>query len=101
MDEIKHTPITRITSHELDLAFYVKVNRRVKNDATISVHGILYEVPPRFIGKKIELRYPSGKPHEITIYEDDKPVGMVKKLNPHENANPPSWGIRFERRSHD
>ena len=101
MDEIKHTPITRITSHELDLAFYVKVNRRVKNDATISVHGILYEVPPRFIGKKIELRYPSDKPHEITIYEDDKPVCMVKKLNPHENANPPSWGIRFERRSHD
>jgi len=103
MDEIRHTPITRVTSPELDRAFYVTVKRRVKNDATLSVHGILYEVPPRFIGKYIELRYPSDKPHEITIYEDDAPICMVKKLDPHENANPPSWGIRFDRKgdTHD
>ena len=98
MEDLKNTPIKRVSDYELDLAFYISIKRRVKNDATISVNGILYEVPHTFIGKIIELRYPSDKPHALTIYENDKPVCAVKRLNLQENASPPSWGIRFDQK---
>lgn len=96
MDELRHTPIKRVTAQELDRAFHISIKRKVKNDATVSVHGILYEVPPSFIGKKIEIRYPSDKPEELMLYENDKLACSLKRLNPHENANPPAWGIKFD-----
>ena len=101
MDDISNTKINRVSAHELDLAFSITIKRKVKNDATISVHGTLFEVPPSFIGKTIELRYPSDKPYELTIYENSQPVCAAKKLNPHENASPPAWEIRFRGDNHD
>lgn len=103
MDDMKNITIKRISAKELDLAFYVTIKRRVKNDSTISVNSTLYEVPPEFIGKTIQLRYPSDKPDELTIYENDAPVYKVKRVNPIENANPPAWEIRFDRKgeNHD
>lgn len=98
MDELKNTPMKRIASQELDLAFYITIKRRVKNDATISFKANLYEVPPAFIGKIIELRYPSDKPEDLAIYENDKPVVKVKKVNPQQNATPPAWGIKFNQK---
>jgi transposase InsO family protein len=95
MDDLQYTNIKRVTEEELCLAFLITIKRRVKNDSTISFNNILYEVPPAFIGKFIEIRYPLDNPKDLTIYENDKPICRIKRLNPHENANPPSWGIRF------
>lgn len=95
MDDSKDNPIKRVTKEELDLAFQITLRRTVKNDATISVNGILYQCPPRFIGQKIQVRYPSDKPEELTLYQDDQPVVRLKKNNPVENANPPAWSIDF------
>jgi len=98
MDDLKNTQIKRITSKELDLAFYIAIKRRVKNDATISVNSTLYEVPHTFIGKTIEIRCPSDRPQELTIYEDEKPVARLKKVDLHENASPACWEIRFDKK---
>jgi putative transposase len=95
MDKVRQTPIKRVSQQQLDLAFYVSIKRKVKNDATVSVHSILYEVPHEFIGKNIELRYPQDKPHQLTIYENNKPLIMIKPVNPHENASNPAFGIHF------
>jgi len=38
---------------------------------------------------------PSGKPDDLTIYMQDKPIAKLGNLNIHENANPPHPGIRF------
>ena len=62
------------------------VYRKVKNDSAVSVNNTLYECPPEFIGKKIEIRYHSDKSENLTIYEDNKPVFQLKKVNIHENA---------------
>lgn len=101
MDDMKNTSIKRISAKELDQAFYITIKRRVKNDSTISVNSILYEVPPEFIGKTIQLRYPSDKLDDLTIYENDAPVYKVKRVNPIENANPPAWEIKFDRKGED
>lgn len=101
MDEMKSVPIRRLSAQELDHAFYITIKRRVKNDSTISVNSILYEVPPEFIGKTIQLRYPSDKPDNLNIYENDTPLCRVKMVKPIENANPPAWEIRFKGDNHD
>jgi transposase InsO family protein len=97
MDDLKHTSIKRVSSHELDLACYMTIERKVKNDSTVSINGSLYEAPPKFIGKKIEIRYPIDKPDQLHLYENNHPVSRLKILNPIENANPPAWGIKFDK----
>lgn len=95
MASLEKTTVKRPTEEELDRAFQITLHRVVKNDSTVSVAGVLYECPPKFIGKKIEIRHPSDKPDHLSIYEDDKSVAMLKKLNANENAAPPHRGIRF------
>ncbi len=97
MEGIKHTEIKRITEQELDMAFQITITRKVKNDSTVSINAVLYECPTEFIGKKVQIRYPSDKPEDLTIYVNDKPVSKLNKLNIHENASPPSWQIRFNK----
>ncbi len=101
MEGIKHTEIKRITEEELDMAFQITITRKVKNDSTVSINGALYECPTRFIGKKVQIRYPSDKPEDLTIYVNDKPISKLNKLNIHENASPPAWQIRFGKEDKD
>ncbi|MCP4991990.1 MAG: DDE-type integrase/transposase/recombinase [Colwellia sp.] len=101
MEGIKHTEIKRITEQELDMAFQITITRKVKNDSTVSINAVLYECPTEFIGKKVQIRYPSDKPEDLTIYVNDKPVSKLNKLNIHENASPPSWQIRFNKEDKD
>ncbi|HDL07771.1 MAG TPA: hypothetical protein ENG35_03415 [Desulfobacteraceae bacterium] len=94
---LKNTKIKRLTEQELDMAFQITIYRKVKNDSTVSINNILYECSPEFIGKKVQIRYPSDKPEDMTIYEDDIPVEKLKTINIHENASVPAWGIRFSK----
>ncbi len=62
LNDLKTTAVRRIEQNELDLYFYQTFKRTVKNDATISLNGVLFEVPPQYIGCKIEVRHPTGAP---------------------------------------
>jgi len=97
MDALKNTTIKRPTEQELNMAFQITIYRKVKNDSTVSIKSTLYECSPKFIGKKIQIRYPSDKPQDMTIYEDDVPVEQLNKINIHENASVPAWGIKFSK----
>lgn len=90
------TKIRTITEHELDYYFLNTITRKVKNDATISIAGKLYEVPSEFIGKVVDLRFPIDNPDKITIYEDNKPVCLIREVNPALNATKPYTGIHFK-----
>ncbi|MCI0446071.1 IS481 family transposase, partial [bacterium] len=48
-----------LSAEELYFAFYQTFKRKVKNDSTISLNGKLWQVPPAYIGKTIEVRHPS------------------------------------------
>ncbi len=95
--DLNQTPnaMRRVSKEELDRAFQITIHRKVKNDSTISVNSILYDCPPEFIGKKVEIRHPSDKPRDLILYQDEKPLVKLKRTNPHENAKPPSWAIKF------
>jgi transposase InsO family protein len=98
LDDLKMTQVKRVEQHQLDLIFYQTVIRKVKNDATISLNGQLFEVPQQYIGNKIELRHPTGQPLDLWIYEQDKPVCKIKKLDPVFNSQNAVSAIRFSKK---
>ena len=72
-------------SEWLDNCFMNRVNRRVNNDATISIDKTSYDVPMQFIGQKVEVRYlPDDMDSAYIYYESIK--YKVKKTNKVENA---------------
>lgn len=95
MEDIKTISVKRLTEEELDTAFQITLHRHVKNDSTVSISGVLYECPAEFIGKKIEIRHPSDKPEELSVYVQNKPVCKLRRLDLLENATSPHLGIRF------
>jgi putative transposase len=80
------TLIQRLAAPELDHAFMGRLVRLVRNDATVKLGGQFYEVPPEFIGQRVELRFPVGRPEELVLYRDDTPVGPVKRVDAVDNA---------------
>ncbi len=68
----------------LDPLFLKRDYRKVKHDGTICVNSILYEVPPRFIGQRIEVRFDDDT---VYIYEDGVSVGKATLVNFSDNAH--------------
>ena len=95
MNDIKNTKIKRISEDEIEQHFLVTVKRKVKNDSTVSFEGILYEVPAKFIGSNIEIRYPVYDQSRIFLYENNKSVFKLKKVDVHENERLSTSSISF------
>ncbi|GAV24015.1 IS481 family transposase [Carboxydothermus pertinax] len=67
----------------LDPLFLKREMRKVKHDGTISVNNKLYEVPPRFIGQKIEVRFDEDV---VYVYENGVAVDKAVPVNFADNA---------------
>lgn len=52
MEKIKFTPIQELENH-----FLHRVSRKVNNDATIQLNSKQFEVPAKYIGQRINIRY--------------------------------------------
>ncbi len=96
LNGIEKVKIRSISDKQLDLNFYQTIKRKVKKDSTISVNGTLYETPPKYISTTVEVRFPSSKPNDLTIYEENKPVHSIKKVDIHKNAQTP-LGMQFSK----
>jgi len=102
---IKETPMDRLIrtkgqikvpkSHEwLDESFHNRVERKVNNDACISINKIYYDAPQQFIGMKVEVRFLPGSMEDAYILYDNKHYPIVqtdkvanarsKRNNPHD-----------------
>ncbi len=93
--DLSQTSLRYLTSEELHFAFCQTFKRKVKNDSTIQLQGRLWQVAPSYIGKTIEVRYPTDLPDEMYLFENNKPVCRLALCNPHENATPPASTVRF------
>jgi hypothetical protein len=56
---------------ELDHVFLYRAVRKVKNDATVSLNNTLFEVPMKYVGEKINLRYDPTSLDKAYIFSDD------------------------------
>ncbi|MEQ8191627.1 MAG: Mu transposase C-terminal domain-containing protein [Candidatus Eremiobacterota bacterium] len=93
--DVQKTNPKRINPESLDLVFYRTIKRTVKNDSTISVDGKFYEVPSRYIGLKIEIRYSSSNPQELFIFENNSLSIRLRPVDLHQNANPPHISLSY------
>ena len=84
--DMSNVSIKTIVPSEADHYFHHTVFRTVKNDSTVTVNNCLYEVPAKYIGKKIEIRYPLDNPRDLRIFENNKQEAVLTKLDKHYNS---------------
>jgi transposase InsO family protein len=65
-DRLRHIPV-----EELDFHFLHRKECRVTNAATIKLLGTEYEVPQKYIGSKIKIRYLPTDMSELFIFSDN------------------------------
>lgn len=74
--------------------FYNRTTRKVRNDATVSIDKVSYDVPMQFIGMKVDIRYlPDDMGGAYILYENTKsPIRKTDKVeNCHtKRSNPPA-----------
>jgi putative transposase len=66
--------------------FMKRETRRVNNDATISVSGRFFEVPPVLIGQRIEVRFEPENLDEVLIFVDSECLGKAVPVRLSDNA---------------
>jgi putative transposase len=93
--DLENVNIKRLSKEEIDSVFFQAFERLVKNDATVSLNSITFEVPAKYIGATVELRHPTSQPTDVWIYENGLPVVKIKPVDIHFNSNSPIHGIRF------
>ena len=74
---------------DLDHAFEHEIKRKVYRDSTVTLDGVLYEVPSSLIGKKIALRYnPSIAPvrRRLTVMLDGIVCATARVVDSYANA---------------
>lgn len=70
----------------LDPLFLRRETRKVRHDSTITIGKRLFEVPPRYIGQSIEVRFESHDLSEVLVCENGAEVARVRPVNLADNA---------------
>lgn len=75
------------SKNELDYAFLYRVERSVKNDATISINNELFQVPMQFIGQRVHVRYdPTNLSKAYIFSSDGKCLESISPVNKIDNS---------------
>lgn len=81
IDLIKFIP----NKQEIDYIFLYRVTRKVKKDSTISIQNILFEIPLKYVGDTISVRYDPTCMDKAYIFSEDNilldTVYPVKKID--------------------
>ena len=78
---IRDYPRKRVAEETLEEFFLVTVARVVGKDCTLSLNGLIYEVPPQFIGKRVELKFSQETPSEIYLYDNGIRITQVRPVD--------------------
>ncbi len=78
---IRDYPRKRIAEENLDEFFLVTALRSVNKDSTISLLSNIFEVPPQFIGQKVELKYPQDRPNEVYLYKNGTRIQRIHPVD--------------------
>lgn len=84
--EIINTKFKVIDKEKLEETFMITEKRKVTKDRLISFNNELYEVPFKYVGEMIEIRYYVDNIEEMWVYKDNKRCEKCVKLNKKDNA---------------
>ena len=94
---IDTTPMTRfqntcqnvrhpLSREWLDECFYNRIFRKVRNDSTVSIFNVCYDVPMQFIKMKVEIRFlPDDMENAYILYENTK--SPIRRTNRNDNCH--------------
>lgn len=88
-DQVGQVKIRRMNEQQLDEFFFCSIKRRVRLDATVRIHNVIYEAAMKWVGEMVEIRFPLDKPDTFYLFENEQQVMQLKRANLVENANPP------------
>ncbi len=66
--------------------FLRREERRVNNDATISINGNFFEVSPALIGQRIQVRFDPADLNQVWVYTGDELIGTGTPVKESDNA---------------
>ena len=79
--------IKLLSEQEIKNTFLYRVIRKVHNDATVSIDKKLYEVPTKYIGSRINIRYDPTNDAEAYIFnENGERLEWILKVNKIDNS---------------
>jgi putative transposase len=81
LDKLKFIP-----PEQLEIYFWHRISRKVNNDATISLNSQLFEVPQKYIGQKINLRYLPSDNSKAYVFDHNNLVDTIYLLNKIDNS---------------
>ena len=68
----EYSKVTFLDNTFIEESFLHKKERKVRKDKTIKIENNYYEVPFKYVGKTIEIRYNPTALKEVYIFEDNK-----------------------------
>jgi putative transposase len=71
---------------DLEEIFLHRIKRKIYNDRTLSLEGILYEAPAHLVGKQVEIRFNPKDKKEVKVYFEGKLEGVAKPADPYQNC---------------
>lgn len=78
---IRNYPRKRVDEELLEEHFLVSTQRSVGKDSTVSLGNVVYEVPPQFIGKRVDLKFSQDRPDSIFLYENGIRISKVSPVD--------------------
>jgi hypothetical protein len=78
----------RYLSPQIDLEeiFLHRMKRKIYNDRTISLDGILYEAPAHLVGKRVEIRFNPQDKSRVKVYFEGKLEQVATPTKAYENC---------------
>lgn len=70
----------------IDNSFLHRVDRKVRNDRTIKINNDYFEVPFKYVGQTIELRYDPNCQNEIFIFDNNTKICSCSKVDKVSNS---------------
>jgi len=99
---LQSTALLRSAPDDLPRYFRKKETRKVNNDRTVRLDGMVFEAPTGLVGLQVTLRYENYD--RIEVFVDEQSKGFLKPLNQEinsrvkrENYTPTGGGKLFER----
>jgi putative transposase len=96
---VSKTQINRINQKQLEQFFLCSINRRVRQDATVRINKVDYQVGMKYVGEMVDIRFPVDEPDRFYLFDNDEPVAQLKAVDLKQNANPPYISTSYSKLS--
>lgn len=77
----EYKDITFLDEEFIEECFLHRIKRKVRKDRTIKINNDYYEVPYKYLGKDIEIRYDPNNLKEVFIFENNKKIEKCNLVN--------------------